>query len=268
MRPVRCALLALMLLGAVMPGLATAAEPQSLHLLGRSMVQDYRVDLDAADRRWLREKGVLRLGASAPDYPPFDLTLNQHDYEGLSADYADLLAQLLNIPIEVQRYESRDAVIAALKRGDVDLLGTANGFEAADPQLCMSNTYADDAPTLVTRQGDTRELPANLAGKRVAMLDHYLPHQAVRDFYPLASLQLYPSTLSAIGAVAFGQADVYLGDSISANYLINNNYLNNVQLADFSRLESNPFAFAMARDNTRLQGIVNAALRAISRASA
>ncbi|WP_176465166.1 transporter substrate-binding domain-containing protein [Pseudomonas sp. Irchel 3E20] len=264
MRPVRCALLALMLLGAVMPGLATAAEPQSLHLLGRSMVQDYRVDLDAADRRWLREKGVLRLGASAPDYPPFDLTLNQHDYEGLSADYADLLAQLLNIPIEVQRYESRDAVIAALKRGDVDLLGTANGFEAADPQLCMSNTYADDAPTLVTRQGDTRELPANLAGKRVAMLDHYLPHQAVRDFYPLASLQLYPSTLSAIGAVAFGQADVYLGDSISANYLINNNYLNNVQLADFSRLESNPFAFAMARDNTRLQGIVNAALRAIS----
>ncbi|MFW0756706.1 transporter substrate-binding domain-containing protein [Pseudomonas sp. H11T01] len=239
------------------------AEIQTLHLLGRSTVQDYRVEMDETDWRWLREKGALRLGASAPDYAPFDLTLNNYDFEGITADYADLLAQLLHTKIEVQRYESRESVIAALKRGELDLLGMANGFEAADPQLAMSRSYADDSPTLVTRNGDSNDLPSDLAGKRVAMLDHYLPPEAVRDFYPGASLQLYPSTLSAIGAVAFGQADVYLGDSISANYLINNNYLNNVQLADFSRMEMNPFAFAMARDNQRLRRIVDAALAAI-----
>src|SRR5207253_3661318 len=211
-----------------------SAQMQTLHLLGRSTVQDYRVELDEADWRWLKEKGVLQLGASSPDYAPFDLTLNNHDFEGITADYADLLAQLLHIRIEVQRYESREAVIAALKRGELDLLGTANGFEAVDPQLSMSRAYADDLPTLVTRTGDSSDLPADLTGKRLAMLNHYLPPWVVRTYYPDASLQLYPSTLSAIGAVAFGQADVYLGDSISANYLINNNYLNNVQLADFS----------------------------------
>ncbi|MGH8368403.1 MAG: ATP-binding protein, partial [Pseudomonas sp.] len=100
-------------------------------------------------------------------------------------------------------------------------------------------------------------------GKRVAMLYHYLPPKAVEDFYPKASLQLYPSTLSAIGAVAFGQADVYLGDAISANYLINRNYLNNVQLADFSRMEVSNFSFSVKRDNTRLLRIINASLAAI-----
>ncbi|WVV47328.1 transporter substrate-binding domain-containing protein [Pseudomonas sp. NA13] len=69
--------------------------------------------------------------------------------------------------------------------------------------------------------------------------------------------------MSAIGAVAFGQADVYLGDSISSNYLISKNYLNNIQLADFSRMEVQPFAFAVSRDNTRLLRIINAALQAI-----
>ena len=252
-----------MLFGSLFVSTAAGAEPQALHLLGRSTVQDYRVKLDEAHWRWLRERGTLRLGTSAPDYAPFDLSLNSHDFEGISADYADLLAQLLSIRIEVRRYESREAAIAALKRGELDLLGTANGFEAADPELAMSGAYAEDLPTLVTRTGASSDLPTDLAGQRVAMLDHYLPPQAVRDFYPRASLQLYPSTLSAIGAVAFGQADVYLGDSISANYLINNNYLNNVQLADFSRMEMNPFAFAMNRDSLHLRRVVDAALEAI-----
>lgn len=85
----------------------------------------------------------------------------------------------------------------------------------------------------------------------------------MQAFYPKTQLQLYPSTLSAIGAVAFGQADVYIGDAIGANYLILKNYLNNVQLVDFSRMEVNDFSFALARDNPRLLRIINAALAAI-----
>ncbi|WP_045882032.1 transporter substrate-binding domain-containing protein [Pseudomonas chlororaphis] len=239
------------------------ARVETLSVLGRSSVADYQVALDEADWSWLRHKGSLLLGASEPDYAPFDMTGNGRAFEGLSADYAALLASLLHVNVQVRRYPSRDAVIQALKNGEVDLLATANGFEAADPQLLMSRPYAEDQPTLVTRSNDSQGLPADLAGKQVAMLYHYLPAEAVKKLYPDARLQLYPSALSAIGAVAFGQADVYLGDSISANYLINRNYLNNVQLTDFARLEVNSFAFAAARGNTRLLNIVNAALAAI-----
>lgn len=245
-------------------GLGNAlAAPQMLKLHGRSDVSDYSVGLDEADWRWLRGKGTLVLGSSAPDYSPFSITSNRHDYEGITADYAQLMEQLLHVKVRVQRYASRNGVLAALKAGDVDMLGSSNGFEAADPQLQLSDAYAEDQPTLVSRVGDSQNLDPELAGKRVAMLYHYLPPKAVEDFYPKASLQLYPSTLSAIGAVAFGQADVYLGDAISANYLINRNYLNNVQLADFSRMEVSNFSFSVKRDNTRLLRIINASLAAI-----
>ena len=219
--------------------------------------------LEPSDGQWLKQKQPLRLGISAPDYGPFDLAVNGQDFEGVTADYAQLLSELLHVGIEVKRYPSRPEAIEALKRGELDLLSSSNGFEAQEPALVLSLPYAEDSPALVTRSSNRERPPVDLAGLRVAMLDHYLPPQKVKDFYPKATLQLYPSTLTAIGAVAFGQADVYLGDFISANYLIHKNYLNNVQLAEFSRLEDNPFSFALRRDDTRLLRVVNAALAEI-----
>ncbi|WP_095078852.1 transporter substrate-binding domain-containing protein [Pseudomonas sp. Irchel s3h17] len=239
------------------------AGPQAYNLVGRSSVDGYHVVLDDSDWLWLRSKGTLVLGASAPEYPPFGITNNGNDYEGLSADYAQLLGQLLQVDIKVQGYGSREEVIKALKTQQIDFLGTSNDFEAEDPQLVLSSAYADDQPTLVSRTDETQDVTADLADKRLAMVYYYLPPAQVQAFYPKARLQLYPSTLSAIGAVAFGQADVYIGDAIGANYLILKNYLNNVQLVDFSRMEVNDFSFALRRDDQRLRRIINAALAAI-----
>lgn len=239
------------------------AQPQTLTLLGRSNVDGYDVTLSESDSTWLRDKGRLVLAVTAPDYPPFDITTTGTDYEGLTADYAGLLQQLLNVEIEVHRYASRDEAVRAIKDGAADLLGTANRYETQDPQLRKSSAYADDQPVLVTRTDSPLPLDPELAGKRLAMLYHYLPEQQVRAFYPKANVQLFPSTLGAVGAVAFGQSDVFMGDAISAHYLISKNYLNNVQLADFSPMEPGRFAFAMASGSGQLQRIVNQALAAV-----
>ncbi|MEB0047325.1 MULTISPECIES: transporter substrate-binding domain-containing protein [unclassified Pseudomonas] len=241
-----------------------AAAADSLRLIGRSKIEESGPKLDESDWRWLRQKGTLRLGYSRPDYPPFDIVSNvTSSLEGISADFAVLMSDLLRVKIEVRRYDSRAEVIQALKSNEVDLLGTANGYEASDPGLELSVPYAEDQPTLVTRSSETQKLAPDLAGKRVSMLYHYLPVETVQAYYPKAEIKVYPSIISAVGAVAFDQADVFLGDSISANYLINNDFLNNVQLVGFSLLESNNFSFAVARTNSRLLRVLNAALAAI-----
>jgi two-component system sensor histidine kinase EvgS len=259
---VRCLLVAL-LLGQCL-GIGSAwAQPQTMALLCRSEISGYGVRLSANDAAWLGQKGRLILAVSAPDYPPFDITTTGHSLEGLTADYVGLLKQLLRVEVEVQRYPSREEAVRAIKQGEADLLGTANRYEAQDPQLRMSSAYAVDQPVLVTPLGSTQPLDPQLVGKRLAMLYHYLPKEVVQGFYPDAHVQLFPSTLGGVGAVAFRQADVYLGDAISTHYLISENYINNVQLADFSQLESGRFAFAMKHDNVRLLRIVNQALAAV-----
>ena len=243
---------------------STVCAQQSLTLLGRSSAEGLSVRLSDTELRWLQQKGKLVLAVSGPDYPPFEFNTAGKVFEGVTADYAGLLEQLLNIDIEVHCYPSRADALQAIKEGRADLLGTANRYEAEDPQLQMSSAYAVDQPVLVTRTDSPPVLDSTLAGQRLVMLYHYLPEYSVQQFYSKAQVQLFPSTLAAMGAVAFGQADVYLGDAINAHYLISRNYLNNVQLTDFSPMESGRFAFAMTRDNVSLLRIVNKALAAIT----
>ncbi|MNJ22363.1 Virulence sensor protein BvgS precursor [compost metagenome] len=234
-----------------------------LKVIGRSIVEPEHFSLSQSDSQWLAKKATLRIGISDPDYPPLDITTHTKEFEGITADYSALLGQLLKVRVEIVSFPDRSTLIEALKRRDIDLIGSANAYEAVDPQLMLSAPYMLDQPTIITRAEDDVATDESLAGKKIAMLYHYLPLATVQDFYPQAQIVLYPSILNAIGAVAFGDADVYLGDTVTANYLINKSYLNTVQMTDFSRLEANNFSFALLRSNAQLKRVVDLALAAI-----
>ncbi|MEE5066918.1 transporter substrate-binding domain-containing protein [Pseudomonas alliivorans] len=232
-------------------------------LLGRSSPAHMDVKLDGKQWQWVRSKRELILGTSAPDYPPFDITISGNDYEGITADYAGIISRTLDLPVRVQRFETRDAAMKALVSGQIDMLGTANGFEARERDIKLTHSYSVDQPVLVTRIGETRPLTEGLKGLRLSMVYHYLPLDEVRATYPDATIDTYPSFQNAINAVAFNQADVFLGDTISTQYIINRGYLNNVQMANFGKHEANGFSFAISNENPQLLDVINQTLKAI-----
>lgn len=243
--------------------LFAAQGAENYALLSRSTAGTLEIRLDATQRQWLEHKRELVLGTSAPDYPPFDLTLSGQDYEGFTADYAGILGTVTGLPVRVQRFATRNAAIEALESGKIDLLGTANGFEAHNDNIVLSAPYAVDQPVLVTREGETRSLTDGLAGMRLSMVYHYLPQEEVKALYPKAIITSYPSYQNAINAVAFDQADVFLGDTISTHYMINKGYLNNIRMANFGKHEAHGFSFAVNKNNPQLLGIINAMLMAV-----
>jgi two-component system sensor histidine kinase EvgS len=243
--------------------LAAQPEPEHFNLLSRAGSVQLDTQLDKAQRQWLQNRRELVLGTALPDYPPFDLTSSGRDYEGLTADYAGILAKALAIPVKVLRYPSREASIQALETGEIDLLGTSNGFEAANPRLMLSAPYAIDQPVLVTREGETRSLSDGLAGLRLSLVYHYLPLDEVKKLYPNALIRAYPSYQNALNAVAFDQADVFLGDTISTHYMINKGYLKNIRMANFGKHEAYGFSFALRQDQHMLLSIVDAVLASV-----
>ncbi|MBC3437858.1 transporter substrate-binding domain-containing protein [Pseudomonas sp. BW16M2] len=238
------------------------SEPR--HLLARALSAAPPLAVAASDRQWLNERRRLVLGSSHPDYPPFDINISQADYEGLTADYAGLIAEQLGVPIEVRRYASRAQALDALRAGEIDLLGSSNAFEASDADLVLSTPYADDLPVIVSRQNQSLPEGDNLEGLRLAMVDHYLPIHTVQQLYPRAQLNLYRSTLAGVAAVALGQADVYLGDAISADYAIAKGFQERVKVDHFVKAPPSTFAFALARDDQRLLQLVDLALARIA----
>lgn len=239
---------------------AVQMDPEHFTLLSRAGSVQLETQLNKAQRQWLQNKRELVLGTSAPDYPPFDLTSSGRDYEGLTADYAGLLARALALPVKVVRFHTRDAAIHALESGDIDVLGSSNGYEAAHPNIILSAPYAVDQPVLVTREGENRSLSNGLAGLRLSLVYHYLPLEEVEALYPKAIIRAYPSYQNALNAVAFDQADVFLGDTISTHYMINKGYLKNIHMANFGKHEAYGFSFALRQDQQVLLSIIDAVL--------
>ncbi|MFJ2983127.1 MULTISPECIES: transporter substrate-binding domain-containing protein [unclassified Pseudomonas] len=242
----------------------TLADAEPRQLLARAVSAAPPLQLDSQDRQWLQQRKALLLGSSRPDYPPFEINISPADYEGLSADYAGLIAEQLGVPIEVKRFSSRHEAIAALRDGAIDLLGSSNAFEAADAQLSLSLPYADDLPVIVTREGRTLKNNKDLAGLRLAMVDHYLPGETVRTLYPNAQLSFYRSTLAGLAAVELGEADAYLGDAISTDFLIGKSYQGMIKIDHFCQVPAATFSFALASDNPRLRRLVDTALARIT----
>ncbi|NNB42925.1 transporter substrate-binding domain-containing protein [Pseudomonas chlororaphis] len=247
-------------LGSVSP---VQAAVQTLNLFGRSNGELPSVVLDEADWRWLRDKGSLRLGAALPDSAPFGMITGGQDYEGITADYAALLAGMLHIKIEVLRYDSRAEAMRALRDGELDLVGAVNSFDGTDPELVLTSAYVQAPSVLVTRSGPSKVLAPDLAGNRLAIVDQVQPTDVVTANYPKAALQLHSSAQSAIGAVAFNQADAYLGDAVSTHYLVGKYFLNDVYLTTLSSVFSTHFSFALNQRNGQLLQIINAALEVI-----
>ncbi|HGM5580563.1 TPA: transporter substrate-binding domain-containing protein [Pseudomonas putida] len=243
---------------------AASGESEPRQLLARSISASVALPLSDSDRQWLRKRKVLILGSSRPDYPPFEINVSPHDYEGLSADYAGLIGEQLGIPVEVRRFANRTAAIEALHKGQIDLLGSSNGFEAADAQLSLSQAYADDLPVIVTRQDRPQLHSEDLAGLRLAMVDHYLPTTTVQTLYPQAHLTLYSSTQAGLSAVALGDADAYIGDAISSDFAIGRAYQGLVRIDHFVQAPAGAFAFALDQHNARLLGLVDQALHRIT----
>ncbi|WP_147480573.1 hypothetical protein, partial [Pseudomonas savastanoi] len=67
-------------------------------LLGRSSPAHMDVKLDSNQWQWVRGQRELTLGISNPDYPPFDITMSGNDYEGITADYAGIISDALDLP--------------------------------------------------------------------------------------------------------------------------------------------------------------------------
>ena len=235
------------------------AEPTPLNLLTRANLKPLQPTLTDAQRRWLDDKRVLVIGTSFPDYPPFDITTGGRDYQGLTAEYAGLIGNALGLSIQVLGFDSRQAAIEALIQGKIDLLGSANSYEAAEG-LALSQPYAIDQPVLVTREYEGRVLGDQLAGLRLSMLYHYLAPKDVLTAYPKAELLAFRSSTLALNAVALGQADVFIGDTISTYYQLNRNPMPPLRMAAFGKQEAIGFSFALRHQDTQLKALVDTVL--------
>ncbi|WP_345888694.1 ATP-binding protein [Shewanella algae] len=237
---------------------AKSDETHPLTLFGHTTLGEVEVQLSDEQWDWLQTQKTIRVGISTPDYPPFDMTMDGSSdfYEGLSADYLQVLSEALRVKIELHFFNSRQNAIAAVKAGELDLLTTSNRYEEFH-ELQLSHAYIDDVPVLYVSE----KLSATEAPTRIAMAYDYLPDAEVSKLFPDAELICYPSRQQAVAAAVFGQADGVVTDLFSANYMVNNSFSKKLLLRTLLPIDSRGISFALKPENQTLREIINSALQ-------
>jgi len=239
-----------------------AEQPLNATLLSRSPQLEHppSEQFSNGQQQWLAARSELVVGVALPQYPPFTVLNNKSEFEGITADYVGLLSALLQKNVRIKVFNNFVSAQEALQKDEIDLLGSVTQYRQASGAFLLSTPYASEQAILATRSNETRPLPPGLAGRTIAMADGYLPLEWVKQQYPQASIAVFPSYQQAIGAVAFGDADVFLGDL----YPISRNFLNNIRVVNFANFPPRSLSFASAVDNPMLLEIVNIVLADIS----
>jgi two-component system sensor histidine kinase EvgS len=253
----RRALLCLVMM--ILPLFSALAQDSDLRLLTRVSSQGVAPLIPSLrERTFLQHKQVLTIGIPPGELPLYCMCNIRNEYEGLSADYLGLIAHQLNLPVRIQRFASQEALWAALAEGKIDAVPSVDNF-IDTRNVALTNSYASEKPVLGADFTRRVDLPDDLAGRDIAMVRNYLPLSLLRQYYPRAHFRLYDNDRDALSAVAFGRADVYLGNS----FALNRNFLNNLRLIRYSALPVREIGFAINRNRPELLSLFNKALKAI-----
>lgn len=232
-----------------------------INILSREIPYDYADNQPVFNPEqliWLRKKEKLVLAVPLPDNPPMDITARSSSYEGATADVLGLISKIINTDIVIKVYPSRDAAILAVKKGEVDMIGSANGYELSKG-LLLTNTYLEDQPGLYQNIG-----VKNKEIKKVSVVEGYLSMAEIIKILPGVKIDLHTTKNSAVASVVYGDADAVLIDMVSGNFIINKLYQDNIHLVRPLFVQTKGFAFGVRAGDDNLREVINNALRIVT----
>ncbi|WP_053156324.1 bifunctional diguanylate cyclase/phosphodiesterase [Pseudomonas sp. Pf153] len=165
---------------------------------------------------WLKAHPNLRLGVDA-SWPPFEFRDDQGRYQGLAADYVDVIRERLAITLTPIEPVSWTAVLEQVAQGKIDLLPGIMSTPERQNYLAFTRPYLDFPIVILAHQG--RAQPHNLQdlyGLKIAVVENYAPHELLRNHHPDLNLVALPNVSSALQALATDQVDAVVGDLASS----------------------------------------------------
>ncbi|WP_226503193.1 transporter substrate-binding domain-containing protein [Pseudomonas sp. MWU16-30317] len=217
--------------------------------------------LAPAEQQWLQKhQQTLRIGMSINDNEPLDIAVDRNRYQGVSADYLNLIRARLGVTLQIHGFTRRDDAIEALHQGDIDVLTASNSYEQGFAGLAFTSPYLFDRPVLARRSDDIRQSGDGLDDQRVAVVEGYASVDAVQRAYPSSRVVVAPSLSSALEALRQGAVDAVIGNEIILrSYMALRPYVE-LRITGDSRLSSSGFAFAIRNTDAPLTAMFDRAL--------
>ena len=200
--------------------------------------------------------GKLTMATNAT-FPPYEMTTDSGDIEGIDVDTAKAIAEKLGLELQVDDMEF-DAALLSVQQGKADI--AMAGITVTDERkavMAFSDSYATGIQSIIVPEGSDIASPDDLAGKKIGTQRGTTGYIYCTDDFGEDSVVAYDNGLTAVQALNNGQVDAVVIDNAPAKEYVAANP--GLKVLETSYAEED-YAIGMNRDNTALVEAVNAAL--------
>ena len=200
--------------------------------------------------------GKLTMATNAT-FPPYEMTTDSGDIEGIDVDTAKAIAEKLGLELQVDDMEF-DAALLSVQQGKADI--AMAGITVTDERkavMAFSDSYATGIQSIIVPSDSEIASPDDLAGKKIGTQRGTTGYIYCTDDFGEDSVVAYDNGLTAVQALNNGQVDAVVIDNAPAKEYVAANP--GLKVLETSYAEED-YAIGMNKDNTALVEAVNAAL--------
>jgi len=224
------------------------------------------VDLTDAERAWLAEHPVIRVGAET-NYAPYEFQDSNGHFIGVVADYLNLIRQRLDAEFEVHQLLDFPAVESQLRLRGLDVVLALTPTAEREQFLAFTKPYLHYVNVVVTRDdfGFVTGL-RDFEDQRIAVVAGHSSQQLVARAYPGYEVTAYSDLLDALMAVSTGKEAGLVDDIFPIVFTIRDRQINNLKIATpiERALQPKGFSIAVRSDWPELVSILEKVLLTIT----
>ncbi len=231
--------------------------------------QKSSISLSEEERKWLANHRILKLGVGVA-FPPYMWVENKdgaHIFKGMVSDYVDLLAQRLDVDMQIVLGIPFNEALERGKVGQIDFFPCLSKTAERSGFLLFTEPYLT-YPMVVIAREDAPIISGveDLAGKRFAVVKHLVVYSKIQSYYPNLNLNyVFTHKVSEnLEAVSLGRADACIINLAAASYYIQAKGLTNLRVTAPVDWTGNQLSMGVRKDWPLLQGILEKGLASIS----
>lgn len=167
------------------------------------------------------DKRILNVAVLKINYIPYLIIENRESIYGIYPSYIENLAQLLNMQVHYQLYDSVAELENAMELGNADVFFGSQFTEARQNYLVMSKPIFSTPRTLLVAK-EVADEPINLSMNekiKLAIFQYDIEKYYIEENFPAISKFSLDKYSEIVPALKYGLANAHLSDSLTNQYL-------------------------------------------------
>jgi diguanylate cyclase (GGDEF)-like protein len=221
---------------------------------------DGSLNLTPEEKAFLDTHPKIRV-ASELDWPPFDF-LKNGEPAGFAIDYVRLMAEITGLDLEFINGYTWTQLLEKGRQKEIDLFPGLWKSPDREEFLAFTRPYIHLIKVLVTRKDEPPvHSLADMKHRKIALPAGYTLTETVMDQHPGLDYVMVKNPAEGIKLVSLGRADGFVGSLGIVNYLIKQQFINNVKVAAEIELDQDlPLYMAVRKDWELLASILDKAM--------